>query len=167
MINNEWIEKDGNLIHKTAIILDNVIMGSGNKIMPNVVIGMEGFIRGIDHQDSKAVIIGDNNWIGINSAIMVGKDRDTIIGNDNLIMNYVNIGHDVVIGNDNEIGARTTIAGFVQIGDKNSIKISCTFRNRVIIGNSNLIGMGSLITKSFKNNNFKIYGCPARIIKEI
>jgi acyl-[acyl carrier protein]--UDP-N-acetylglucosamine O-acyltransferase len=163
---SDWLLFNGNKIHKTSILLENVIIGSGNIIYPYSVIGFPGFIRDISKK-IKSVIIGDNNHIGMHVSIMAGEEKDTIIGDENLIMNYVNIGHDVFVGNKNEIGARTTLAGFSKIGNLNKIKLSCTLRNRKIIGNSNIIGMCSNITESFFENNLMIYGNPAKIIRKI
>ena len=111
------------------------------------------------------IIIGDNNKIGNNVSIMVGQEENTIIGNNNLIMNYVNIGHDVTIGNDNEVGVRSLLAGYSKVGDRNKIKINCTLRNRKIIGNDNIVGMCSNITKDFDIEGWLIYGSPARQVK--
>lgn len=160
------IDKNNNKIHSTALIGSNVILGKNNIIYPYTVLGMSGFIRENKNTTNK-IIIGDNNWIGNFSSIMCGKEKPTIIGNNNLIMNYVNVGHDVTIGNDNEIGAKSIIAGFVQLGNKNKIKLKCTFRNRIIIGNENIIGMGSVITKNFDIDAWLIYGVPAKQIKRI
>tara|TARA_B100000131_G_C18116837_1_gene611556 strand:+ start:141 stop:644 length:504 start_codon:yes stop_codon:yes gene_type:complete len=161
--NDEWRVVGGNRIHNTCIINDNVIMGTGNVIYPYTVIGLPGFIRDSDLALRK-IFIGSNNWIGTNVSIMVGSEKDVTIGDDNLIMNYVNIGHDVEIGNSNEIGARSMIPGFCKIGSFNKIKLSCTIRNRVVIGDRNIIGMGSVVTKSFEGDDLLIYGSPAVII---
>ncbi len=161
----EWIYKDGNKIHHTAVIMDNVTMGTGNTVFPYTVIGLPGFIRE-DDCANKMVVIGNNNKIGTNVSIMAGNVRDTVIGDNNLVMNYVNIGHDVIVGSDNEIGARTTLAGFSEIGDFNKIKLTCTIRNRAIIGSHNLIGMGSIVVKSFPDDNLVIFGHPAKTVKK-
>ena len=158
------IDKDNNKIHSTALIGDNVILGKNNIIYPYAVIGMTGFIRE-DSNATNKILIGNNNWIGNFTSIMCGKEKPTIIGDNNLIMNYVNIGHDVTVGNDNEIGARSIVAGFAEIGNENKIKLNCTIRNRVIIKNENIIGMGSTITKNFDVEAWIIYGSPARKIK--
>ena len=96
---NDWIiDERGNKIHSSAIIGDNVELGNNNMIYPLAILGMPGFIRDSESASGK-IIIGDNNKIGNNVSIMVGQEENTIIGNNNLIMNYVNIGHDVTIGN--------------------------------------------------------------------
>jgi acyl-[acyl carrier protein]--UDP-N-acetylglucosamine O-acyltransferase len=163
---NSWSQdENGNKIHVTAIIGDNVELGKNNTIYPYSVIGVPGFIRDAENSTGK-VKIGNNNKIGTHTAIMVGQDGTTEIGDNNLIMNYVNIGHDTIIGSDNEIGAGTVIAGWVKIGDCNKIKIRCTIRNRKKITNGNIIGMCSNITKDFESDRgWLIYGNPAKQIK--
>lgn len=162
---NTWSQDEkGNKIHVTAIIGDNVELGENNIIYPYTVIGLPGFIRDADNATGK-VIIGNGNKIGAHTSIMIGQEGTTLIGDNNLLMNYVNIGHDAEIGNNNEIGAGTTIAGWVKIGDGNMIKIRCTLRNRKIIGNDNIIGMCSNVTKDFDIDGWLIYGTPAKQIK--
>ena len=157
-------DERGNKIHATALIGNNVELGENNTIYPYAILGMPGFIRDADTAEGK-IIIGNNNKIGNNVSIMVGQTNNTIIGDNNLIMNYVNIGHDVIIGHDNEIGVRTLLAGYSKIGNNNKIKISCTIRNRKIIGSDNIIGMCSNVTKDFDISGWLIYGTPARQIK--
>lgn len=160
----EWKYIGTNKIHTTAIISDNVEMGEGNVINPFTVIGYPGFIR--DMEDVKGKIrIGNNNIIGCNVCIMSGSEGITSIGDNNLIMNYVNLGHNSEIGNNNEIGARTLIAGWVKVGNLNKIKINCTIRNRKILGDDNIVGMCSSITKDFEVDGWLIYGSPARQVK--
>ena len=156
-----FINVEGNFIHKSAIIGENVTLGKNNVIMPFVVIGQPGFIRDMDKSESK-IEIGNNNWIGNHAVIMAGKEGKTVIGNNNMIMNYCNIGHNVVIGNNNEIGAKTIICGHTQIGSDNKIKVSVSIRNRISIGDNNLIGMGSVVVKDIWNHKI-IYGNPAKL----
>lgn len=159
-----WNKIGTNVIHSTAIVEDNVRLGENNVIYPYAVIGLPGFIR--DSENSKGVVvIGDNNKIGSHASIQVGLSGQTIIGNDNLIMNYVNIGHDAEIGDNNEIGASSVVAGWVKIGNNNKIKLSVTIRNRTVIGNNNLVGMGSNVVSNISDNKIA-YGNPSKIIKE-
>ena len=163
MNENGWIYIGTNKIHSTAIIDDNVTLGENNIIYPYTVIGMKGCIRNGDDKVGK-IIIGDNNWIGTNVSIMSGENGITKIGDNNLIMNYVNIGHDVTIGNNNEIGVGTIIAGWVKVGNKNKIKLSVIIRNRKTIGDETLIGMGAVVTKDIEDG-VTSYGNPAKPIK--
>lgn len=160
LFEDTFINIDGNFIHKSVIIGENVKIGRNNVIMPFVVIGQPGFIRDMDKSDGE-IIIGNNNWIGNHAVIMAGKEGITEIGNDNMIMNYCNIGHNVIIGNHNEIGAKTILCGHVHLGNKNMIKVSVSVRNRITIGNNNLIGMGSVVVDNIWHNE-KVFGNPAK-----
>lgn len=160
--NFDYINEGLNYIHKTAIIGENVEMGKGNIVMPFTVIGFPGSIRGIDEFKGR-IIIGDNNKIHSNVAIMVGESGTTYIGNDNVIQNFVNVGHNCMIGDKNEIGVGTILCGNVNIGSKNQIKVNVSIRNRVTIGSGNIIGMGSNVIHSIEND-IKVYGNPAKKI---
>jgi len=160
-----WNSIGTNKIHATAIIGENVELGENNIIYPYSVIGELGFIRDYESQNGK-IIIGDNNWIGCHTAIMAGEKGETIIGNKNLIMNYVNVGHNVEIGSYNEIGAKSLLAGWSVVGDQNKIKLNCTLRNRKIIGSYNIIGMGSNIVKDLGSHGL-YHGNPCTKIKDL
>ncbi len=156
LYNTEWIEIDGNKIHKTAIIADTVKLGKGNVIYPYAVIGYRGFIR-TESELTGSVTIGNNNRIGAHTFIA----HDVTIGDANILMSYVNIGHDCIIGNTNEIGAKSILCGHVVIGNYNKIKVGVSVRNRILIGNATLIGMGSVVVKSVSNGK-EVKGNPAR-----
>lgn len=161
---DQWYYVGTNKIHKSVIFFGNIDMGENNIFYPNCVIGIPGFIRKSEGF-SGSVKIGDNNWFGCNTSIMTGKNGVTKIGNNNLIMNYVNIGHNSIIGDDNEIGVNSVISGWVEIGNKNKIKISVSVRNRKKIGDNCLIGMGGVVVKNVENNSV-VYGNPAKLIKK-
>ncbi len=150
-----------NTIHHTAIIADNVEIGKNNVIGPYTVIGEHGAIRG-EYDFTGKIIIGDNNIIGAHCAVMLGVKGSTRIGNGNLIMNYVNVGHNVKIGNMNEIGAGTIIGGHCTIKSYNKIKLACTIRNRIEIGSGYLIGMMANVVGTIKDRDV-FYGNPATL----
>lgn len=156
----EWIQKGSNLIHQTAIVMSNVELGEDNIFYPYSVIGMGGFMR--NRKPTGKVVIGSGNTFGNFSCVMVGQDGITKIGDNNMIMNYVNVGHDSVIGSDNEIVAKTIICGHTEIGNRNKIKAGCTIRNRLTIGDDNVIGQGSNVVEDIGFSQ-KWYGNPARL----
>ncbi len=162
LYNHKYINIDGNYIHETAIIGKNVEIGTGNVIMPYAVIGETGFIREAGKHEGK-VIIGDNNKIGCHTAIMTGEKGSTRIGNNNLIMNYANIGHDVHIGNQCEVGAGVIVAGFAQVHDEVKIKTGALIRNRKQIGRQALIGMGAVVIKDVPAYQ-TVIGNPAKCV---
>ena len=157
--NEEYIDDGKNRIHRTAIIGSNVELGQGNVIYPYAVIGQPGAIRGANKNTSK-VIIGDNNKIMSHVCIMSGEEGDTKIGDDNLIMNFVNIGHNVEIGNCNEIGAHSVIAGYVKIMNHVKIKIGALIRNRKHVSSETVVGMGAVVVDDVTQGTVK--GNPAK-----
>jgi UDP-N-acetylglucosamine acyltransferase len=161
---HDWINIDGNDIHKTAIIHPNVILGIGNTIGAYCVIGSNGEIRGASQKDFKGhVQIGNNNVISEFVSIQRPFDRNkiTLIGNDNIIMAHSHVGHDVFIGDGCEICTGTIIGGYAIIGKKAKIKLGVTVRNRISIGENSLVGLGSAVVKDVESESV-VYGNPAK-----
>jgi acyl-[acyl carrier protein]--UDP-N-acetylglucosamine O-acyltransferase len=154
-------EINGNLIHKTAVIdWDVVEIGTGNVIGAFSVIGEKGFMRGVKKFNGK-VIIGDDNRFGNHVSIMIDEHKNTIIGNDCLFMNYVNIGHGTVIKSFCEIGCGTIIPGNVIIEDYCKIKIGSIIRNRITLATETFVAMGSVVVKDTEKGS-SYMGAPAR-----
>jgi UDP-N-acetylglucosamine acyltransferase len=151
-----------NLVHESAIINQNVYLGENNVFLPFCSIGFNGFIR--DSKDFYGSIeIGNSNVFGQNTCVMVGEYGVTKIGNNNLIMNFVNIGHNTTIGDNCEIGVGSKIAGHVTIQDDVKIKMSCAIRNRVLITQGQIIGMGAVVVSDIdKNFGVPVTGNPAK-----
>lgn len=165
--NKEWINLDGNWIHRTAIIFDNVKMGKGNSIGPYSVIGSNGEIRGVKQNGFKGTIeIGDNNVISELVTIQRPFDESsTTIGSNNIIMAHSHIGHNVEIGNDCEICTGVILGGYAKIKDGAKIKLGVTIRNRKTVGEKALVGLGSAVVKDVDANSI-VVGNPAKPIKK-
>ena len=168
LYNSDWINIDGNSIHKTAIIHPNVVMGKGNVIGAYCVIGGNGEIRGVSQMDFQGTVhIGDNNVISEHVTIQRPLDhgKSTVVCDDCIIMAHVHIGHDAFIDNGCEICTSTVIGGYVTVYEKAKIKIGCLIRNRIIIGKETVIGMGSVVTRDVPHFA-TVYGNPAKIKAE-
>jgi len=120
-----------------SIIGEHVEIGSGSRIGPHVVI--EGWTTlgcdnrvfqfasvGADPQDLKfageqsSLIIGDGNTIRESVTLHRGTEGGggvTRIGNNNLFMAYVHVGHDCCIGNFCVFANAATLAGHVCVDD--------------------------------------------------
>ncbi|MCF6766021.1 acyl-ACP--UDP-N-acetylglucosamine O-acyltransferase [Thiotrichales bacterium 19S3-7] len=148
-----------------SVIGPNVTIGSGSKIGPHVVIqntttiGKNNQIfqfasvgaNPIDHTykgEETRLEIGDGNIIRECATIHGGTSKEnnvTIIGNQNLIMNYVHIGHDCEIGNRVTLVGFSGIAGHVRIRDFATVGVYCGIHQFVEIGEYSFIAQGSLI----------------------
>ncbi|MCP8898601.1 acyl-ACP--UDP-N-acetylglucosamine O-acyltransferase [Gilvimarinus xylanilyticus] len=96
------------------------------------------------------LVIGDNNVIREGVTIHRGTVQDrseTTIGNDNLIMAYVHIGHDSVVGNHCILVNNTALAGHVHIGDWAILSGFTLVHQFCNIGAHSFTGMGSAIGK--------------------
>ncbi len=109
---NTTIDAHANISGKTTI-------GRGNHIFSHAVVGSIP-------QDLKfageevELIIGDNNKIREFTLINPGTKGGgsiTKIGNNNLLMGYVHIGHDVILGDNCILANGVNLAGHVELGD--------------------------------------------------
>lgn len=150
-----------------SIVGPNVRIGAGTKISSHVVlkgptsIGENNIILqfstiGEDTPDLKykgeptRLVIGDNNVIREGVTIHRGTVQDrgeTIIGNNNLLMAYVHVGHDSVIGDHCILVNNASLAGHVIVGDWAILSGYTLVHQYCHIGPHSFSGMGSAIGK--------------------
>jgi len=96
------------------------------------------------------LVIGDHNVIREGVTIHRGTVQDrseTTIGDHNLLMAYVHIGHDSVVGNHCILVNNTALAGHVHIGDWAILSGFTLVHQFCKIGAHSFSGMGSAIGK--------------------
>jgi sugar O-acyltransferase (sialic acid O-acetyltransferase NeuD family) len=115
-----------------------------------------------------ATVMGMNVKIGSGSIICanVVLTCDISIGRHTIINVGSYIHHDCKIGNFVTVGPGTTIAGKVTMGDECFIGAGVTIIPGVKIGKSVYVGAGSTVVSDIQDN-FMIYGTPAKPIKEL
>ena len=110
---------DGTVIDQCTSIYGKTTIGKNNHIFSHAVIGSIPQDLKFAGEDVE-LVIGDNNKIReftlFNPGTKGGGGK-TIIGNHNLFMGYVHIGHDVIIGNHCILANAATLAGHVEMGD--------------------------------------------------
>ncbi len=150
-----------------SIVGPNVEIDSGCTIESHVVIKGPTYIGKHNHfyqfstigeatpdlkyqGEPTTLVIGDHNVIREGVTIHRGTIQDrseTTVGDHNLIMAYVHIGHDSVIGNHCILVNNTALAGHVHIGDWAILSGFTLVHQYCHIGPHSFTGMGSAIGK--------------------
>ncbi len=166
----------GLLIHDSAQIHPNALIGPRTRIEANVVIG-ESVIIGADcticsgavigalpdqnpEQEYFGIEIGKSTFVGCNSTIQYGIVRVTKIGEKCWINHGCGVGHDVMMGDEVRLGLSSTISGHSLVGNGVIIGPGCTLTNRSEIGDSAIVGIGSLVLHPVKRGS-TVMGRPA------
>jgi UDP-N-acetylglucosamine acyltransferase len=158
---------DGVTVGPWTYIGPDVEIGPGCIIEPHVVIKGPTFIGAGNHiyqfasvgeatpdlkyrNEPTRLVIGDNNIIRESVTIHRGTVQDrseTTIGDNNLIMSYVHIGHDSIIGNHTILVNNSALAGHVRVGDWAILSGYTLVHQFCKIGAHSFSGMGTAIGK--------------------
>lgn len=160
-----------NEIHPTAIIGENVNLGTGNKILPytviygptdigndniigpNVVIGTPGQDTRNRYYDSseKKIIIGDRNIIREFTAIQKPCYEDlTFLGNDVFLMQSVHIPHDAIIEDKVVITPMCVLAGITKILEGANLGMGASVNQYTVVGQYSIVATGAAVMKNVK-----------------
>ena len=130
-------------IGKYCIIEGNVVIGDNTTISHFCTIGTPAQTISTDYVGK--IIIGKNNVIREYVSINMPAKDTTVIGDNNLIMCGLNIGHDVKIGNNVVVCVGTQLGGHSIIGDNVKLGMNCCIHQFVKIGCNTMIGMGAQV----------------------
>lgn len=140
---------DGTSIAQGACIYGKTTIGKNNRIFSHAVIGSIPQDLKFNGEDVE-LIIGDENTIReftlFNPGTKGGGSK-TIIGNKNLFMGYVHLGHDVIIGNNCILANAATLAGHVELGDHVVIGGMTPVHQFVRIGDFAMVGGASALSQ--------------------
>lgn len=120
----------GTELHANVVIGKNVRIGQNNQFFPNCVIGGRPQILGLNEDDEVgAIVIGDNNTVREQVTIHLSMHPGelTKIGNENLLMIGVHIGHDCTIED------RIVMSNYVQISGHCRIETGVWFSGMVLL----------------------------------
>jgi UDP-N-acetylglucosamine acyltransferase len=107
------------ILESNVLIKRGTSVGARCRIWPNVILGHEPQDMKY-HGEESFLRIGDDNMLREMVTIhrATGEGEATVIGNGNLLMAYVHVGHNCVIGSNNMISNSTGVSGHVTIEDK-------------------------------------------------
>lgn len=174
-----------NYIHPTAIIGLNVTIGKGNYIGPycnitgNTIIGdnnrFEAYCSvgtpaeciGYFKSFNGVTAIGNNNIFREFITINGGTTKQTLIGDNIIMLRNSHVGHDAVLENKVNLSCNTIIGGYSYIMEGTNFGLGSICHQLLKIGAYSMIGMGTIITKRSNIKPGGVYfGNPSRYIKE-
>ena len=140
---------DGCIIGPHVVIEGRTTIGRNNRIYAGACLGIEPQHLNYRGEDT-TLIIGDNNIIREYATLCRGTvagGGETRIGNDNMIMTNVHIGHDVHIGNGVILTHATGLAGHVVIEDRATIGGLVGIHQFTRVGTMAMVGAHSYVNK--------------------
>lgn len=139
----------GSVIASHVVIKGPTRIGKNNQIYQFSTVGEDTPDLKYNGEPTR-LVIGDHNIIREGVTIHRGTVQDrseTTIGNHNLIMAYVHIGHDSVLGDHCILVNNTSLAGHVVVGDWAILSGFTLVHQFCHIGAHSFSGMGSAIGK--------------------
>lgn len=139
----------GTVIESHCVIKGPTTLGANNRVYQFSSVGEatpDLKYRG----EPTRLVIGDNNVIRENVTIHRGTVQDrseTLIGDNNLLMAHVHVGHDSVIGNNTILINNAALAGHVCVGDWAVLSGYSLVHQFCRIGPHSFSGMGAVIGK--------------------
>lgn len=118
-VSSQTIIGDDTIIDAHTHIAGKTTIGKGNHIFSHAVIGSIPQDLKFNGEEVE-LIIGDHNKIREFTLLNPGTQGGgsvTQIGNNNLLMGYVHLGHDVIMGDNCILANGATLAGHVELGN--------------------------------------------------
>ncbi len=139
----------GTIVESHVVIKGPTRIGANNHIYQFSTVG-EATPDLKYHDEPTRLVIGESNIIREGVTIHRGTVQDraeTTIGNHNLLMAYVHIGHDSVLGDHTILVNNTALAGHVHVGDWAILSGYTLVHQFCRIGAHSFSGMGTAIGK--------------------
>jgi len=140
---------DNTTVASHAVIEGKTTIGKNNRIFSHSAVGTIPQDLKFNGEEVE-LIIGDNNTIREFTLINPGTKGGgsvTKIGNGNLLMGYVHLGHDVILGDNCILANGATLAGHVELGNNVVIGGLTPVHQFVHIGDFAMIGGASALAQ--------------------
>jgi UDP-N-acetylglucosamine acyltransferase len=136
---------DNCTIQAHAILTNRVTIGDGNLIGYGAVIGSAP--QDFDHKEtiSSGVVIGNGNTFREYVTIHRGTKEGSVtrVGDGNLLMGGVHLGHNVSLGNRTVIANNCLLAGYVEVGDDTVLGGGSVYHQFLRVGHMCMIRGGT------------------------
>ena len=148
-IGSKVIIGDNTTVASHAVIEGKTTIGKNNRIFSHSAVGTIPQDLKFNGEDVE-LILGDNNTIREFTLLNPGTKGGgsvTKIGNGNLLMGYVHLGHDVILGDNCILANGATLAGHVELGNHVVIGGLTPVHQFVHIGDYAMIGGASALAQ--------------------
>ena len=146
--------------------LEISVTGDGNTIEIGENVHIENLISLRIIADNSRVKIGENTALNCGELYLAENDSLIAIGSECLFSWNTNLwctdGHSIV---DTQTKALTNRGKFIEIGDHVWVGKDVKIGKNVKIASGCIVGWGSVVTKSFEEENCVIAGVPAAVVK--
>jgi len=156
----------GTELKANVTVYHECVIGARTLIHSGAVIGADGFGFANDkgrwvkiHQLGR-VVVGDDVEIGANTTIDRGAIEDTVIGNNVIIDNLVQVAHNVHIGDHSAVAGCVGIAGSAEIGKHCAFGGGAGILGHLSIADGVTVTAMSLVTNSIKEAGVYSAGTP-------
>ena len=139
---------DDCVISSHVVIKGPTSMGRGNRVFQFSTVGEDTPDLKYKGEPTR-LVIGDNNVIREGVTLHRGTVQDrgeTTIGDNNLLMAYVHVGHDCVVGNHCILVNNASLAGHVNVGDWAILSGYVLVHQFVSIGAHAFAGAGTFLS---------------------
>ncbi len=148
-VSSESTIGDGTTLAQGACIYGKTTIGKNNRIFSHAVLGSIPQDLKFDGEEVE-LIIGDNNTIReftLFNPGTAGGGSKTVVGDNNLFMGYVHLGHDVIIGNNCILANAATLAGHVVMGNNAVVGGMTPIHQICHIGDFAMVGGASALAQ--------------------
>ncbi|MBV1932326.1 MAG: acyl-ACP--UDP-N-acetylglucosamine O-acyltransferase [Porticoccaceae bacterium] len=140
---------DDTVVASHVVIQGPTVIGAQNRIFQFSTIGEDTPDMKYNGEPTR-LVIGDRNIFREGVTVHRGTMQDngeTLIGNDNLFMAYVHIGHDCVVGNHTILVNNASISGHIHVGDWVFLSGYTLIHQFVRIGAYAFLGAGAYLNQ--------------------
>lgn len=155
---------EGTVVASHVVIKGPSVIGKHNKIYQFATVGDDTPDLKYKGEPTR-LVMGDHNTVREGVTIHRGTVQDrseTTIGNHNLFMAYVHIGHDCVVGNHCVFVNNASVAGHVYVGDYAILSGYTLVHQFCHVGAHSFLGMACGVKKDIPPY-MMVYDHPARV----